>query len=163
MSPSGAGMRALLRLPGGWRRRGRVGAARGVASPTRRDQIGSGFGGGVPAPCLLRRVPGETAGSAPQLLRNDHTGTVRRRPQDYTGPVRGRPDAPSQRGRLRRPCPPPHAQTRASAGRPARGEAWSPLFDDVELDPVHEAPVVDGPGVGRSFAEGLEVGFAGAL
>ena len=35
-------------------------------------------------------------------------------------------------------------------------------MDGVELDPVHEGAVVDGPGVGGSPAEGFEVCFPGA-
>src|SRR5215831_8291669 len=36
------------------------------------------------------------------------------------------------------------------------------LLDGVELDPVHEGVVVDGPGVGGSLAESFEIRFPGA-
>ena len=35
-------------------------------------------------------------------------------------------------------------------------------IDDVELDPVEQGVVTDGTGVSGSFAEGFEVGLAGA-
>lgn len=50
----------------------------------------------------------------------------------------------------------------ATAIRPAGRGPCGWLLDGVELDPVQQGAVVDGPGVGGSPAEGLEVCFPGA-
>src|SRR5437773_236147 len=52
-------------------------------------------------------------------------------------------------------------QAHLRIGPAARGACrW--LVDGVELDPVEEGAVIDGPGVGGSPAEGFEVCFSGA-
>jgi hypothetical protein len=63
-------------------------------------------------------------------------------------------------------CFPPREQAAELLGGYSTGPAnrgpcgW--LMDGVELDPVHEGVVVDGPGVGGSPAEGFNVCLSGA-